>query len=165
CAVVLASFALNETAMAQADTVLFWNVTAINAVRTAGPSLGALAFPRGSRVMAMGHVAMGDGGTSIHSVYYPYAIRLVGRGSADQIAAASAAAYGVLVRVFPSQQSSLQAALAQSLAQVPNGKKKDEGVAVGDQVAAQIVALRSNDGSAAMMTYTPPAGLGYWQPG
>src|SRR5262249_46562898 len=45
-----------------------------------------------------------------------------------------------------------------------NGRKKDEGVAVGDQVAAQIVALRSHDGSDVMMTYTPPAGLGYWQP-
>ena len=164
CAVVLASFALTETAMAQADTVLFWNVTATNAVRTAGPSLGALAFPRGSRAMAMVHVAMADAVTSIHPVYKPYAIRLVGHGNADQIAAASAAAYGVLVRLFPSQQSSLAAALAQALAQVPNGGKKDEGVAVGDQVAAQIVALRSNDGSGVMMTYTPPVGLGYWQP-
>src|SRR5215471_18163719 len=164
CAVVLASLALNETAMAQADTVLFWNVTATNAIRTAGPSFGALATPRGSRAMAMVHVAMADAVTSIHPLHKPYAIRLVGHGSADQIAAASAAAYGVLVRLFPSQQSSLDAALAQSLAQVPNGRKKDEGVTVGDQVAAQVVALRSNDGSAATMTYTPPVGLGYWQP-
>jgi hypothetical protein len=163
-AVVLASLALNETAMAQDDTVLFWNVTATNAIRTAGPSLGALAPTRGSRAMAMVHVAIADAVTSIHPVYKPYAIRLVGHGNADQIAAASAAAYGVLVRLFPSQQTLLDVALAQSLAQVPDGGKKDEGVAVGTQVAAQIVALRSNDGSDAMMTYTPPAGLGYWQP-
>ena len=164
CAVLLASLALNETAMAQGDTVMFWNVTATNAIRTAGPSLGALAPTRGSRAMAMVHVAIADAVTSIHPVYKPYAIRLVGHGSADQIAAASAAAYGVLIRLFPSQQSSLDAALAQSLAQVPDGRKKDEGVSVGDQVAAQIVALRSNDGSDVTMTYTPPAGLGYWQP-
>src|SRR5215510_10240120 len=164
CAIVLASLAVTETAMAQADTVTFWNVTAINAIKTAGPSLGALAPTRGSRAMAMVHVAIADAVTSIHPVYKPYAIRLVGHGNADQIAAASAAAYGVLVRLFPSQQSSLQAALAQSLGQVPGGRKKDEGVSVGDQVAAQIVALRSNDGSDAMMTYTPPVGLGYWQP-
>src|SRR5262249_53571567 len=120
CAVVLASLALNETAMAQGDTVLFWNLTATNAVRTAGPSLGALAPTRGSRAMAMVHVAMADAVTSIHPVYKPYAIRLTGHGNADQIAAASAAAYGVLVRLFPSQQSSLDAAFAQSLAHVPN---------------------------------------------
>src|SRR5262245_23000795 len=149
CAVVLASVALNETAMAQGDTVLFWNVTATNAIRTAGPSLGALAPTRGSRAMAMVQVAMADAVRSIPPAYKPYAIRLVGHGNADQIAAASAAAYGVLVRLFPSQQSSFDIALAQSLTQVPNGRKKDEGVAVGDQVAAQIVALRSNDGSAA----------------
>ena len=164
CAVMLASFALSETAIAQADTVMFWNVTAVNTIRTAGPSLGPLATPLGSRVMAMMHVAMADAVTSIHPAYKPYAIRLVSHGNADQIAAASAAAYGVLVRLFPSQQSSLEAALAHSLAHVPNGGKKDEGVAVGDQIAAQIVALRSNDGSHAMITYTPPAGLGYWQP-
>jgi hypothetical protein len=164
CAVVLASFAHTETAMAQADTVLFWNVTATNAIKTGGPSLGPLATPRGSRAMAMVHVAMADAVTSIHPVYKPYAIRLTGHGNADEIAAASAAAYGVLVRLFPSQKSLLAASLAQALAQVPNGGKKDEGVAVGDQVAAQIVALRSNDGSGVMMTYTPPVGLGYWQP-
>jgi len=112
----------------------------------------------------MMHVAMADAVTSIHPVYKPYAVRLEGHGNADQIAAASSAAYGVLVRLFPTQQSSLTQALAQSLSQVPNGRKKDEGIEVGDQIAAQIVALRSNDGSAAMMTYTPPVGLGFWQP-
>jgi len=117
-----------------------------------------------SRAMAMMHVAIADAVTSIHPVYKPYAIRLEGHGNADQIAAASAAAYGVLVRLFPAQESSLRAALAESLAQVPNGSKKDEGVAVGDQVAAMIVALRSNDGSDVRMTYTPPIGLGHWQP-
>src|SRR5215831_10600454 len=156
--------ALTGTATAKADTVTFWNVTAVNTIRTAGPSLGPLATPLGSRVMAMMHVAMADAVTSIHPAYKPYVIRLVSHGNADQIAAASAAAYGVLVRLFPSQQSSLEAALAHSLAHVPNGGKKDEGVAVGDKIAAQIVALRSNDGSHAMITYTPPAGLGYWQP-
>jgi hypothetical protein len=164
CAVVLASFAHTQTAMAQGDTVLFWNLTATNAIKTAGPSLGPLATPLGSRAMAMVHVAMADAVTSIHPVYKPYAIRLTGHGNADPIAAASAAAYGVLVRLLPSQQSSLATALAQALAQVPNGGKKDEGLAVGDQVAAQIVALRSNDGSGVVLTYTPPVGLGYWQP-
>src|SRR5262249_27816581 len=164
CTVVLASFAHTETAMPQADAVLFWNVTATNAIRTAGPSLGPLATPLGSRAMAMMHVAMADAVTSIKPVYKPYAIRLEGHGNADQIAAASSAAYGVLVRLFPAQQSSLIQALAQSLSQVPDGKNKDEGIEVGDQIAIQIVALRSNDGSDAMMTYTPPEGLGYWQP-
>src|SRR5262245_30932768 len=152
------------SATAQAGTVTFWNDTARNTIRTAGPSLAPLAAMLGSRAMAMMHVAMADAVTSIHPAYKPYAVRLEGHGNADPIAAASSAAYGVLVRLFPAQQSSLDAALAQSLAQVPNGNKKDEGIAVGDQVAVQIIALRSNDGSDVRLTYTPPVGLGYWQP-
>jgi hypothetical protein len=154
--------ALTAAATAKADTVTFWNVTAIDTIRTA--SLGPLTPVLGSRVMAMMHVAMADAVTSIHPEYKPYAIRLEGHGNADPIAAASSAACGVLVRLFPDQKSSLDAALAQSLAQVPDGGQKDEGVAVGEEVAVQIVALRSNDGSDVRMTYTAPAGLGFWQP-
>jgi PAP2 superfamily len=160
--VTILGIALTGAATAQADTVTFWNVTAIDTIRTA--SLGPLTPVLGSRVMAMMHVAMADAVTSIHPAYKPYAVRLEGHGNADTIAAASSAAYGVLVRLFLAQKTSLDIALAQSLAQVPNGKKKEEGVAVGDQVAEQIVALRSNDGSDVRMIYTPPVGLGYWQP-
>lgn len=149
-------------APAKADTVTFWNVTAIDTIRTA--ALGPLTPVLGSRVMAMMHVAMADAVTSIHPEYKPYAVRLQGHGNADSIAAASSAAYGVLVRLFPAQKSSLDAALVQSLAQVPDGKKKDEGVAVGEEIAGRIIALRSNDGSDVRMTYTPPVGLGYWLP-
>ena len=156
--------ALTGTATAQTDTVMFWSLTATTTLRTAGPSLGPLALMLGSRAMAMMHVAIADAVTSIHPVYKPYAIRLEGHGKADQIAAAASAAYGVLVRLFPAQKSSLDAALAQSLAQIPNGDKKDEGIVLGDQVAVQIIAIRSNDGSDIRMAYTPPVGLGFWQP-
>jgi hypothetical protein len=150
------------SATAHADTVTFWNDTAVNTIRTA--ALGPLTPVLGSRAMAMVHVAMADALTSIHPAYKPYAVRLEGHGNADPIAAASSAAHGVLVRLFPAQKLSLDTALVQALAQVPDGHKKEEGVAVGDMVAAQIVALRSNDGSGVSMTYTPPVGLGYWQP-
>ena len=154
--------ALTAAATAKADTVTFWNGTAVNTIRTA--SLGPLTPVLGSRVMAMMHVAMADAVASVRPEYKPYAVRLKGHGNADPIAAASSAAYGVLVRLFPDQKSSLDAALAQSLAEVPGGEKKDEGVAVGEEIAVQIVALRSSDGSDVRMTYTPPVGLGYWQP-
>ncbi len=158
----LFGLALAVAATGKADTVTMWNVTAIDTIRTA--ALGPLTPVLGSRVMAMMHVAMADAVTSIHPQYKPYAVRLEGHGNADPIAAASSAAFGVLVRLFPDQRLALEAALAQSLAQVPGGTKKDEGLAVGDEVAVKIVALRSNDGSDVRMTYNPPVGLGYWQP-
>ena len=123
----------------------FWNATGIDTV-LATP-LGPRGAPLGSRAMAMMHVAMADAVTSIHPRYKPYAIRIRGHRNANEIAAAASAAYGVLVRLFPARQAQLDAALAESLAQVRDGKKKDQGIALGDEVAAQIVALRANDGS------------------
>jgi hypothetical protein len=161
-AVGIFGLALAPATTAKADTVTFWNVTATNAIRTA--ALGPLTPVLGSRVMAMMHVAMADAVTSIHPEHKPYAVRLKGHGNADPIAAASSAAWGVLVRAFPNQKSSLDAALAESLAEVPDGQRKNEGIAVGEEVAGHIVALRSNDGSDVRMTYVPPVGLGYWQP-
>jgi hypothetical protein len=61
----------------------------------------------------------------------------------------------VLVGLFPSEQAALDAALATSLAQVPEGKRKEEGIVVGVEVAALIVALRANDGSDVGLPYTP----------
>jgi hypothetical protein len=150
--------------VADGRTVIQWNLTGVTTFLQVAPTLGPRSAPLGSRAMAMMHVAMADAVFSIHPVYKPYAVRLHGHGNADQVAAAASAAHGVLVSLFPTKQPALDEALAQSLAQVPDGRKKDEGIAVGAEVAAQIVALRANDGSDAGLPYTPPVGLGFWQP-
>ena len=144
------------------ETVRFWNSIGIETI-LATP-LGPRGAPLGSRAMAMLHVAMADAVTSIHPKYKPYAIRIRGHRNANPIAAAASAAHGVLVRLFPERQAQLDAALAESLAQVHDGKSKDRGVALGNEVAAQIVALRANDGSGDGLPYAPPVGLGFWQP-
>ena len=142
--------------------VAFWNETGIDTI-LATP-LGPRGAPLGSRAMAMMHVAMADAVTSIHPTHRPYAIRIRGQRTANKVAAVASAAHGVLVRLFPGRQAQLDAALAESLAQVRDGESKDRGLALGDEVAAQIVALRANDGSADGLPYTPPVGLGFWQP-
>jgi hypothetical protein len=144
------------------QTVVFWNLIGINTI-LATP-LGARAAPLGSRAMAMMHVAMADAVTSIHPRFKPYTARITGHRDSDQVAAAASAAHGVLVRLFPASLLALDDALAESLAQVPDGHAKERGVALGDEVAAQIVALRESDGSATSLVYTPPTGVGYWQP-
>ena len=142
--------------------VAFWNETGIDTI-LATP-LGPRGTPLGSRAMAMMHVAMADAVTSIHPTHRPYAIRIRGQRNANMVAAVASAAHGVLVRLFPGRQAQLDAALAESLAQVRDGESKDRGLALGDEVAAQIVALRANDGSGDGLPYTPPVGLGFWQP-
>src|SRR5262244_1629284 len=126
-------------------TVIDWNLTGVTTFLHVAPTLGPRSAPLGSRALAMMHVAMADAVFSIHPVYKPYGVWLRGHGSADQLAAAATAAHGVLVRLFPSEQAALDAALADSLSQVPDGRRKEEGIAVGVEVAARIVALRAND--------------------
>ena len=145
-------------------TVIDWNLTGVTTFLQVAPTLGPRSAALGSRAMAMMHVAMADAVFSIHPVYKPYAVWVRGHGSGDQLAAAAAAAHGVLVRLFPTEQVALDAALANSLSQVPDGRRKEEGMAVGVEVAANIVALRANDGSHEGLPYTPPIGLGFWQP-
>jgi PAP2 superfamily len=76
-------------------------------------------------------------------------VRLTGVSRfASQDAAANAAAHEVLVTLYPTFQTTLDAQLQQLLAQIPDGADKAEGVSIGQTVADRILALRSNDGSA-----------------
>jgi hypothetical protein len=60
-----------------------------------------------------------------------------------------AAAHAVLVKLYPNFQALLDAQLQQSLAAIPEGVDKAEGLSIGQTVADQILALRSEDGSTA----------------
>src|SRR5262249_17901847 len=54
-------------------------------------------------------------------------------------------------------------ALAADLVGIPPGRAR-QGIDVGREVAQQILAWRSTDGSAATVTYTPGTNPGDWQP-
>jgi hypothetical protein len=59
----------------------------------------------------------------------------------------------------------LDLARATSLAAIPNGQAKDDGIAVGEAAAAAMIANRASDGSAVPEFYMPPsANPGEWQP-
>src|SRR6185295_4472209 len=86
-------------------------------------------------------------------------------GGASPEAAAAAAAHRVLVALYPAQQSTFDAALATSLAAIPDGAAKTAGVSWGESVADQILALRANDHSGDLFaTYTAPTGGFWWIP-
>jgi hypothetical protein len=71
----------------------------------------------------------------------------------------------MLKNYFPGSATDLDLARASSLAAIPNGQAKDDGVAVGNAAAAAMVANRASDGaSAAAQFYMPPsANPGEWQ--
>jgi hypothetical protein len=143
---------------ARADVVTDWNAIAMSTAAAGGGP------PQQGRVAAIVHAAVFDAVNGIEPRYTVYAVSPPVTYPASTEAAAAAAAHGVLVKLFPAAKPSLDAQLAASLAQVPDGDAKQNGVAVGQFVAAEMVALRSNDGSAPVPYTLPPAGLGVWRP-
>ena len=93
----------------------------------------------------MVHVAMFDAVNAIDPQYRPYLSLPPVTAAVDARAAAAAAAYGVLVRLHPTQQPALDLALAASLASIPDGPEKTAGLALGDQVAVAMIARRAGD--------------------
>lgn len=129
-------------ASATADVVIDWNNQLLDTIRaTGGPPCPI------SRAMAMVHTAVYDAVNSINPTHEPYLSIISAPPGASQEAAAAAAAHRVLATLFPERQAIYDAALADSLADVPDGQAEDDGVAVGIAAADAIMAARENDGT------------------
>lgn len=158
-AALLAIF-LTQSAQAQ-DVVLEWNANAANAI----VGVAKQPPPRGLIRLAMVHVAMYDAVNAIEGYpFTPYAVTPNVTSPASPEAAAAAAAHDVLVALFPDQQADLDSKYATSLAAIPNGPAKTNGISVGQQTAAGILSSRANDGRDAVVPYTPLSGPGLWNP-
>ena len=146
------------TLPAAADVVTDWNLITLNATKTAG-----LNSNLGSRIDAIEGIAVYDAVNSIRHVGTPYHYSANTTGSAQ--AAASQAAHDVLVNYFPAQQAALDTALLNSLANITDGPVGN-GLVAGSAAAADIIALRANDGSSPNLTYPGSAnpGVGQWRP-
>jgi len=115
-----------------------------------------------TRNFAIMHAAIFDAVNAIENTYTPYAVRLphVSR-SASAEAAADQAAHDVLVSLYPTFTATLDSELQLDLEGIPDGRKKQEGIEVGEAVAAEILALRAGDGSNVVL----PAFVPTTQPG
>jgi len=79
-------------------------------------------------------------------------------------AAGIEAAYQVLSTYFPASQASLYAERINSLASIPDGQAKIDGIATGDVEALAMISLRANDGSSPPQFKIPgPPVPGEWQ--
>src|SRR6516162_3174886 len=112
-----------------ADVVTDWNQSAGACV------LEANIYPfAGTRVMAIVHTAMFDAINSIEGSYTSYKFKVSAPAGSSPEAAAVAAAHAALVKLFPEQRTTLDAAYDAALAQIPDGSAKTSGIAVGEQV-------------------------------
>jgi PAP2 superfamily len=145
-------------AIAKADPVLDWNVIAVDAAVANGQNPFAQA-----RYAAIVQLAVFEAVNAVTGDYRPYIGGIDAPRGASADAAAIQAAYRVLITYFPSN-TSLDAERANSLASIPDGKAKIDGIATGEAAANALVALRANDGSSPSQFKTPgPPVPGEWQ--
>jgi hypothetical protein len=142
-----------------ADVVTDWNETTVSFV-----TKRAMIPPVAERVVAMVQVAMFDAVNSIERRYQPYLVQLPASKGTSKEAAAAAAAGAVLTGLHPNAAEEVQAALTGSLAAVPPGPAKTEGIKLGEAVAAKVLAARANDGSSAPDAYRPKTKPGVYIP-
>src|ERR1700688_1519632 len=150
------------TATQSANPVIEWNRTLLVIVRTPGAQSPTI---HSTRNFAMLHAAIFDAVNNIERDFEPYAVHLphVSRRASAQ-AAADQAAHDVLISLYPGFAATLDSELQQDLAQIPYGRDKADGIEEGQDVAAAILALRSNDGSAAVLPpFVPKSQPGSYQ--
>jgi hypothetical protein len=144
------------------NPVIEWNRTLLLIVRTPGAQSPTI---HSTRNFAMLHAAIFDAVNNIDRDFEPYAIRHphVSRRASAQ-AAADQAAHDVLTSLYPAFAAMLDSQLQQDLEPIPYGPDKADGIKEGQEVAAAILALRSNDGSAAILPpFVPKAQPGSYQ--
>ena len=141
--IALTTVALDHTPVATA-VALDHTPVAPDENRVFGEQYGP---PRTSRALAIVHIAIFDAVNAITGGYQSYTD--LGSAPADTSldAAIAQAAHDTLVALYPSQRARLDALLTADLGQMPDGQAQANGIALGQQAAAAILALRSNDGS------------------
>jgi hypothetical protein len=141
---------------ASADVVTDWNTTATTV--TAGPAAPQI------RAYALMHAAIHDAVNAVDRRYQAYAVDMKAPPGASMDAAVAAAGHAVLSTLVPAQKAALDAALSASVAKIPEGQARTDGLAIGKQVADRLLALRSDDGfTAKVEVKLPAAAPGVWQ--
>ena len=150
----------SATVVVTDDPVLFWNQVMIQNY-TGSPITT-------SRGVAMLEVALHDAVNAASGRPNASYVSGVATPGGNVRAAATQAAYEVLSVLNPAAAANLQAARDASLALVPDGTDKSDGIATGSLIAQAVLGLRANDGwnAPADPPYAPtdPAELGSWQP-
>jgi hypothetical protein len=143
------------------DVILQWNRILGETVVIQGQQPPTIVAQRS---YAMMHGAMFDAVNSIDGSYEAYLVDVPGSKNASIEAAAAQAAYEVLAALYPGRESIFAAQLEVSLAGLPENRVQ-QGIRVGHEAAAVMLADRANDGWAAS---PPPYVLlpnpGNWQP-
>src|SRR5450755_1130174 len=114
------------TGPASSDVIMDWNAKA-DAI---GIEKQLVNVPN-ARGQAMLHLAMFEAVNEIERRYAPYKLNLVADRTASKEAAAAAAAYDILLNLYPDQKSGLDSTLAASLSGIAETDAKAKGIELG----------------------------------
>jgi hypothetical protein len=132
-------------------------VTSGDAVGSQAFTAAALSPPEGFVIFAYLAIAVYDSVSAIDGSYRAFENDVDAPAGASAEAAVAAAAHRILVRYLPNQAATIiDPAYTASLALIPNGPAKDNGIDVGEEVAGLLITQRADDGFRAPVTYTPP---------
>lgn len=145
--------------LAQADVVTDWNQTATEVMKAAN-----IVGNPWTRSMAMMHVAMSDAVNSVQGHYTRFAATVPAAPNASREAAAAAAAREMLLRLYPGQKARIDEAFAVSIGAISPAAAKEDGIALGERIAAALYAERSNDATDVADSYRPVTTPGVWIP-
>jgi hypothetical protein len=155
---VILACSLSVPAQAQ-NAVTDWSLksaAAITAVR--GPA-SSLYF------LALVHGAMYDAAVAVDARYKPFRAHVHKRRPTSERAAIVSAAYHVLHERLPALEPGLSDDYATYIATIGDGPAKQNGLALGEEVARRWLALRVADGFNASPEYIQaPPGPGVWEP-
>jgi hypothetical protein len=162
CLTVVAALALGGAsgpahAQSTGNAVTDWNAIAATAAAGQPPHVQPLS-------LAIVHGAVYDAVNAIDGGHRPYLAAPAADPSDSKQAAAATAAFGVLVGLFPAQQSTLQPRYDASLATLPDGPAKSGGIAAGQAAAATMLAARANDGRGGPFSFVFGTTPGAWRP-
>jgi hypothetical protein len=151
-----------------ANEAIKWNDITVKAAIAGGQNP-----TQQTRTVAMVQGAVHDSLNAIKPRYWAYYFEGPAAAGATPEAAVAAASRAVLIAVLPSfgsasQQSAAQALVEEayraSLAGIPDGQGKQDGIAAGRAAGEAMLGLRKDDGATRSAPYTPASGPGRWRP-
>ena len=158
CAWMLGLLLVASVTSASADVVTEWNAIAAEiASKLPGPHPAV-------RTMAIVQVSVFEAVNAITGRYEPFRLTMAAGAGASADAAVAAATRTVLSTLVPTQQAAIEAVYQTALARIADGAAKTDGVAVGEQAATGVLALRADDGAVAPDTYRPHTTAGVYVP-
>ena len=155
---ILAAVILLGAASARADVVTDANAKAAD-IASKHP-----ATPIAVRTMAIVQVSVFEAVNAITGRYPEHRVQITAAPGASADAAVAAATRTVLLKLIPVQQAAIETDYQAALKAVPDARSKADGIAVGEQAAAAVVASCADDGAVALDTYRPHATPGVYVP-